>query len=249
MYDELERCASAGYDEVMAGSVWTRTKASAPRETLSREQIVRAALRLLDEEGLAGLSMRKLAERLNAGTTSLYWHVETKDDLVELVIDEVYGEVDIPEPELAGWRNGATLFAHSLRATILRHPWLPAVINTRPSIGPHAMDVGSRGLALFGAAGFKDLEIDFAMSSVMSYVFGITTSEVAWRTMVEESGTSEQEWASTVMAEGLRATEDYPQMQESLNRRNVDPGALMNQSFTFGLESLLDGLEGRLEQS
>jgi AcrR family transcriptional regulator len=233
----------------MAGSVWTRTKASAPRETLSREQIVRAALRLLDEEGLAGLSMRRLAERLKAGTTSLYWHVETKDDLLELVIDEVYGEVDIPEPELAGWRNGATLFAHSLRATILRHRWLPAVINTRPSIGPHAMELGSRALALFGAAGFTDLDVDFAMSSVMAYVFGMTNSEVAWRTMVEESGTSEEEWVSAVMAEGLERTEGHPEMHESLKRRNIDPDQLQNRSFSFGLDSLLDGLESRLAQS
>ena len=108
----------------MKESIWTRQRAAAvpARETLSRQQIVRAAIATLDEEGLAGLSMRKLAAKLGAGATSLYWHVQTKDDLIDLVIDEIYGEVDVPDPDLAGWRNGALLFGHSLRAAILRHP-------------------------------------------------------------------------------------------------------------------------------
>src|SRR6185437_12593794 len=80
----------------MTRSVWSRERpAAAPRETLSRGQIVQAAL-----------------EKLNAGATSLYWHVQTKDDLLELVADEVYSEIDVPEAELAGWRSAVTLFGH-----------------------------------------------------------------------------------------------------------------------------------------
>ena len=59
------------------------------------EQIVQTAMALLDQEGLAGLSMRKLAAKLGAGATSLYWYVETKDDLIDLLIDEIWGEVDV----------------------------------------------------------------------------------------------------------------------------------------------------------
>ncbi|GAA0927097.1 hypothetical protein GCM10009554_07800 [Kribbella koreensis] len=153
-------------------SIWTRERPAPARETLSRAQIVHAAITLLDAEGLQGLSMRKLAARLDSGATSLYWHVQTKDDLIELVIDEVYGEVDLPEPELAGWRPGAILFAHSLRAAIMHHTWLPEVVYTRPSLGPKAMSLGERGRVLFGAAGFADREIDYAMGAVMSYVIG-----------------------------------------------------------------------------
>src|ERR1044072_8786066 len=109
----------------MKDSIWTRERKAAPaRETLSRGQIVKTAMTILDEEGVAGLSMRKLGTRLAAGATSLYWYVDTKDDLVDLLIDEVWGEIDVPEPELAGWRSGALLFGHSLRSAVLRHPWL-----------------------------------------------------------------------------------------------------------------------------
>ena len=156
------------------------------------------AMTTLDTEGLAGLSMRKLAAKLGAGATSLYWHVPTKVDLIDLLIDEIWGEIDVPDPELAGWRNGALLFGHSLRATVLRHPWLPEVMYTRPSIGPNAMTLGSRGLVLFGAAGFTGLDIDYAMGSVMSYVLGTASGEVAVQGEIRKAGQSLEEWAADV---------------------------------------------------
>src|SRR3954468_15562836 len=118
----------------MKESIWTRRPAAPPaRENLTREQIVATAMTPLDTEGLAGLSIRKLAAKLGSGATSLYWHVPTKDDLIDLLIDEVWGEIDIPDSGLAGWRSGLLLFAHSMRSAILRHPWLPEVMYTRPS--------------------------------------------------------------------------------------------------------------------
>lgn len=230
-------------------SIWTRTRPAAPaRETLSRTQIVRTTIELLDSEGLAGLSMRKLAAKLDSGATSLYWHVQTKDDLIDLVIDEIYNEVDVPEPELAGWRGGATLFAHSLRATILRHAWLPDVIYNRPSIGPNAMSLGSRGIILFRAAGFADRDVDYAMSSVMSFVIGSASAEVAVRTTVRKAGQSLEDWTSEVMEMARVNIADQPEMQESLRRRtDRDLNAMTNESFAFGLDALLDGLQAKVK--
>jgi AcrR family transcriptional regulator len=234
----------------MKGSIWTRQRAAAPaRETLSRQQIVQAALATLDEEGLAGLSMRKLAARLGAGATSLYWHVQTKDDLIDLVIDEIYGEVDVPDPELAGWRNGALLFAHSLRAAVLRHPWLPEIVYTRPSLGPNAMSLGSRGVVLFGAAGFTGRDVDQAMSTLMSYVLGSVSSEAAVRTVARKTGQSIEEWTGEVLEQAQGVLGDHPEMQESVQRwAGRDPNAVYNEAFTFGLEIILDGLEARIRK-
>ncbi|MEV6271999.1 TetR/AcrR family transcriptional regulator [Kribbella sp. NPDC051936] len=230
--------------------IWTRErKASPARETLSREQIVAAAMTILDTDGVAGLSMRKLAAKLDAGATSLYWHVPTKDDLVDLLIDEVWGEIDVPEPELAGWRAGALLFGHSLRSAVLRHPWLPEVMYTRPSIGPNAMSLGARGLVLFGAAGFTEHEIDLAMSSVMSYVLGTVSAEVATREMVRKSGRSEDNWVSEIVEQAEAVAGDYPEMQASVRRRTaVGLDAGLTQNFVFGLDALLDGLEARVKR-
>jgi len=234
----------------MKESIWTRQRAAAPvRETLSREQIGRTAMALLDEEGLAGLSMRKLAAKLDAGATSLYWHVPTKNDLIDLLIDEIWGEIDVPDPELAGWRNGALLFGHSLRAAVVRHAWLPEVMYTRPSVGPNAMDLGSRGLVLFGAAGFSEQDVDLAMSSVMSYVLGTASSEVATRDMIKKSGQSVDEWAQDMMHQAEVVAAEHPQMQASVRRRaGKDLNAALTESFAFGLDALLDGLELRVKK-
>jgi AcrR family transcriptional regulator len=230
--------------------IWTRRrKPASARETLSREQIVTAAMAILDTEGLAGLSMRKLAAKLGSGATSLYWHVPTKDDLVDLLIDEVWGEVDVPEPELAGWRAGALLFGHSIRAAVLRHPWLPEVMYTRPSIGPNAMKLGERTMILFRAAGFSDTEVDLAGSSVMSYVLGTVSAEVATREMARKSGRSDDAWVAELRKQAEAVAGDYPGMQESVRRRTavgLDEGLTTN--FVFGLDALLDGLEARVKR-
>jgi AcrR family transcriptional regulator len=232
----------------MRETIWTRQRSAAPaRETLSREQIVKTAMEVLDGEGVTGLSMRKLAARLGAGATSLYWHVPTKDDLVDLLIDQVWGEIDVPEPELAGWRSGALLFGHSLRSAVLRHPWLPEVMYTRPSIGPNAMALGERGLVLFGAAGFTPREVDLAMGSVMSYVLGTASAEVATREMVRKSGRSEESWVSELLEQAQSVATDYPRMQESVRRRtSVNLDSELTGNFVFGLDALLDGLQSRV---
>jgi AcrR family transcriptional regulator len=233
----------------MNDTIWTRErKASPARETLSREQIVKTAMELLDTEGLAGLSMRKLAARLGAGATSLYWHVPTKVDLIDLLIDEVWGEIDVPEPELAGWRSGALLFGHSLRSAVLRHRWLPEVMYTRPSIGPNAMTLGERGLVLFGAAGFSEHEVDLALGSVMSYVLGTVSAEVATREMVRKSGRSEESWVNELLEQAQAVATDYPEMQRSVSRRTVtNLDSSLTESFVFGLDALLDGLQARVK--
>jgi AcrR family transcriptional regulator len=215
---------------------------------LSRAQVVRAAIELLDSEGLAGLSMRKLAERLGAGATSIYWHVETKDDLLEYVIDEIYGEVDVPDADLAGWRSGVILLAHSLRATILRHPWLPEAISSRASIGPNAMSLSQRATGLFRSAGFTGFDLDHAAAALFSYVIGATGSQAAWLATVKASGKTVSEWADEVYAQATEVAKgDYPElMQRIADWKDVDLLQMHSASFSFGLECLLDGFAARL---
>ncbi|MET7276603.1 TetR/AcrR family transcriptional regulator C-terminal domain-containing protein [Kribbella sp. NPDC005582] len=228
-------------------SIWTRQQKAAPaRETLTREQIVRTALEALDAEGLAGLSIRKLAAKLGSGATSLYWHVPTKDDLIDLLIDEVWGEIDIPGPELAGWRSGLLLFAHSMRSVILRHPWLPEVMYTRPSQGPNAMTMGTRGLALIDAAGITGRNADFALGTVMSFVLGNTGAEVATRELARRGGQSLDE----LVAEVRDRTETIadPIMRESARRRTTgDIDGMFYDSFNYGLEIVLEGIAARVK--
>src|SRR5688500_3128895 len=176
-------------------SVWARPRRR--REHLTRERIVAEAVQLLDADGIEALSMRSLGTRLNAGATSIYRHVANKDELIELVVDEVYGELEVPSAGTrSDWRTAATGAAHRLRAMALRHPWVASVLGQvgLSHLGPNVMQMSDRMLAVFETAGFPAEETDQAMSTVIAYVIGMATTEAAYLSMIARSGSTEQEW-------------------------------------------------------
>src|SRR5437763_16953339 len=95
-----------------------------PRDTLTREQIVSAAIDLLDAEGLEGLNMRALGKRLDSAATAVYWHVGSKDNLIALAGDQVWNEVALPDLAAVDWRTAAASMATDLHAMLTRHRWL-----------------------------------------------------------------------------------------------------------------------------
>ena len=123
------------------------------KEPISREAIVAAAVQLLDREGLAALSMRRLAEELGTGAASLYWHVGSKDGLLDLVLDQVIGEVPIPDPDPPRWREQLKEVARAQRAISLRHPSIVRISIGRIPMGPNALRFSERVLALLRAGG------------------------------------------------------------------------------------------------
>ena len=123
------------------------------REPISREAIVAAAIQLLDREGLTALSMRRLGEQLGAGAASLYWHVGSKDGLLDLVLDELIGEVEIPDADPARWQEQLKETAKSQRRVSLRHPYLVRVSIGRIPMGPNALRCSERTLAILRAGG------------------------------------------------------------------------------------------------
>jgi AcrR family transcriptional regulator len=240
-------------------SVWARPRRK-ERSTLTREQIVTQAIQLLDGEGIEALSMRKLAARLDVGATSLYWHVANRDELIELVVDEVYGELDLPDAAVAGtridvaeWRAATRRYAHSIRATVLRHPWVVSVVEylVTSYLGPNLTRVTERLLALFEAAGFEQLrEAERAVSILSSYVLGVATAEAAWRNWMARHGQTEQEWMSAAKAVADTTTEGYERVKkvvaEYATFDYADPQKAMDEDFDYGLDVMLDGLQVRL---
>ncbi len=232
-------------------SVWTRTRRTGrDRPALSQQQIVAAALRLLDEEGLGALSMRTLGARLDAGAASLYRHVANKDELIELVVDEVYGELEVPGPPGPdGWRPAVVAAAGSLRAMALRHPWVVSVLGQvgLARLGPNLGRQSERLLAVFSSAGLDAAGADLAMSALVAYVTGMATSEVAYQSLREQSGQSEDAWRDS-LKQAVEGTADaHPLVVESL-RANEDksPRQLQDDYFDYGLQLMLDGLQQRL---
>ncbi|MFI8453940.1 TetR/AcrR family transcriptional regulator C-terminal domain-containing protein [Kitasatospora sp. NPDC101447] len=229
-------------------SVWARRQPEPDQPALSRAAIVREAIAMLDADGIDALSMRKLAARLNAGATSLYRHVATKDELMELAVDEVFGEMALPAAGSPDWRAAAAEAAEGFRATALRHPWLSSVLGQAglAYLGPNLLAFSERLGALFTAAGFP--EPARAIETLLAFVIGMSTTEAAWLTTVARSGETEAEFIARLMPAALEATADYAHLSGAYTAAAAipDPVEIRNSKFCYGLEVVLDGLALRL---
>ncbi|RSM84306.1 TetR family transcriptional regulator [Kibdelosporangium aridum] len=209
-----------------------------PRETLTKEQIVRTAIDLLDSEGLAGLNMRNLGARLNSAATAVYWHVKSKDNLVILAGDEVWREISLPATE--PWREAASSMAHGLYSMLTRHPWLVTCMSTHPIHGPGKMRHDDHALAVYEAAGFVGTDADWALSTVFLFVLGQAMGHAA---QVEADLRAQRDGKSAdVSAEVVALAQQFPRLKARLETYADEP----DRSFEFGLETILDGLETRL---
>ena len=141
-------------------------------DTLTREQIVTAAIDLLDTEGLEGLNMRALGKRLGSAATAVYWHVGSKDNLIALAGDQVWNEIALPDLTAIDWRTAATSMATDLYAMLTRHPWLVQAFGSFLVYGPGKARHDDHSLAVYEAAGFTGARADQAAATVFTFVLG-----------------------------------------------------------------------------
>ncbi|GAA3443971.1 TetR/AcrR family transcriptional regulator [Planomonospora venezuelensis] len=218
-----------------AGGVWLRPAGRARREAppLSRDRIVEEAVAILDEEGAGGLTMRRLAERLGTGSTTLYWHVRTKDDVLDLALDAIFAEVPIPRGESRGWRADVTALINEWRATLLRHPWSAALLG-RPMLGPNVLARSEFLYAALLGAGITGPHLTAAAYGLSNYVIGSALMQATWPADTEQA-------VRRAAGERLRADrERYPVLAEHgplVADDDRDGG------FALGLAWLLDGIE------
>lgn len=223
----------------MPESIWFREDARPRRPRLSRERIVTAAVGLLDAEGVTGFSMRALAARLQAGTMSLYEYVRSKEDVLDLALDEVFSEIGEPSAD-GTWREILTGHLTRSRAVMRRHPWMPALIATRPLLGPNAL-AGSR--AVYGALareGLRPPELTAAIGTLSSYLYGFVASENTWWATVRTPA-ADAELRARVAAH-LRAHEAELGHQARVDDADFDT------HFLLGLNLILDGIAARLPE-
>ncbi|HEY1358333.1 MAG TPA: TetR/AcrR family transcriptional regulator [Thermoleophilaceae bacterium] len=147
------------------------------RDPLTQEAIVDAALKVLDAEGLDGLSMRRVAEELDTGAASLYWHVGSKDGLLDLIFDRVISEQEVPDPEPERWREQLKEVARTMREAILRHRDVVRISIGRVPMGPHALEYSERVLAILRAGGVPDQLAVVGLHLLTSVINGFTIDE------------------------------------------------------------------------
>ena len=210
-----------------------------PRASLTREAIVVAAAEILDEGGVDGLTMRSVAHRLDAGTMSLYRHVDGRDELLDLVVARLVA--DIPERVPTGdWRADLATFARDVRAVLLRRPNLTVLMTSRAAPGSGSLGTLDRALELLRDAGFSPQGAVFANHALGNYVAGAALWEA-----VGLDGTTGEERARRVRAAAEAVAhvpaDRYPNVAWAAG--SLFAGTA-DDRFEAGLAALLDGLAG-----
>jgi AcrR family transcriptional regulator len=217
--------------------------------TLTREQIVAAAIDLLDAEGLEGLNMRALGKRLGSAATAVYWHLDNKDDLVALAGDTVWHEIALPDLTALDWRTAATAMATELYAMLTRHTWLVQAFGSFVVYGPGKARYDDHSIALFEAAGFTGAQADQATTAVFTYVLGNALGAAAAATLTRKlsrAGGNAEERLRERMAKARDIATRFPRLRVRLDTAAADYAEPPEHSFEFGLRAVLDGLEAEL---
>lgn len=170
------------------------------RDPLTPEAIAKAGLEVLDSDGLAGFSMRRVAEKLDTGAASLYWHVGSKDGLLDLILEDVMEEQveNLPVPDPENWQEQLKEVARAMRRTILAHRDIVQVSIGRIPMGPNALRLSEGVLAILRAGKVPD---ELAVQSyllLLSAVNGFTVDEAGFDDAKEESAPPIEELAGMV---------------------------------------------------
>ncbi|MFF3336788.1 TetR/AcrR family transcriptional regulator C-terminal domain-containing protein [Streptomyces sp. NPDC002888] len=207
------------------------------RPAFSREAITAAAVALADAEGLEAVTMRRVAAQVGAGVMSLYSYASDKETLLELMVDHVSGELPTSGALTGDWRADLKAIAHLQRVNMLRHPWLPAALSTRRSLGPNTLAFLEHALAALrptGLDGAAKLEV---FAQLTAFVAGHVGHEImqAAATQSPDRVAAEARYLATVAADGR-----HPELAEALSApvRALTPEA----TFTRFLNRLIDGL-------
>ncbi|MFE1318591.1 TetR/AcrR family transcriptional regulator [Kitasatospora phosalacinea] len=217
--------------------------AQTPSRALTRECIAAAALRVLEREGLAGLSMRKVAAEVGAQAASLYWHVRNKEEILDLLGDAVIADAELP-PRTGDWREEYLEYGRRYRALLLAKRDAAKVVAGRLSTGPRVLAVLEDQLDRLRAAGFTDADAAMASYLLSAYVQGFVLQEQSPLSAAEAAGAGRGQ-AARAAGDVFRAlpAEDYPNLV-ALADDLVDPD--MDTRFEFGLQRIADGLAALL---
>lgn len=221
-----------------------------PKQKLSVDAIVDAAIELADAGGLDALSMRGLARRLGLGAMSLYTYVPGRNELITLMVDQVLGRAVLPELP-ADLRSRLMTIAEVAYAEYRAHPWLLDVGGLRPWLGPHSADRFEWQLSALEGLGLDDVEMDQTVALLNGFAASTARAAHDVRSAERESGMSELEWwkANAETLGTLMAGREYPIASRvgtaagEAYQAATDP----QRQFDFGLGCIIDGLVSRCE--
>jgi AcrR family transcriptional regulator len=209
------------------------------RAPLSRERVLRAAIALADEGGFESLTMRKLAGELGVEAMSLYNHVAGKDDLLDGMVDLVFGEIE-PPPTDVDWKTAMRRRAVSTREALGRHRWAIGLMEGRTNHGPANLALHNAVLGCLRTAGFSLEATVHAYSALDAYIYGFALQE---RDMSSETAGDFAAEAQRQMHAYQDVLADYPYLVEVVGGHVASSGYDYAGEFVFGLDLILDALD------
>jgi AcrR family transcriptional regulator len=226
------------------------SRTEAGRSGLTVKEIVTTAMEIADAEGADALSMRNVAGRLGMGTMSLYTHVPSKMDLIDLMFDTAYGElyetVESPSQQLGGWRGALRFIAHRNWDLYHRHPWMLQLATGRSILGPHAVLKYEAELRPLDQLGLSDVEMDAVLTLLLTHVEGTARAQAMRDRTQQDTGMTEEEWwvAHAPLLDKLINPTRFPVATRVGTAAGQEYQGAMSPEFAFhfGLERIVDGI-------
>src|SRR5688500_13876757 len=223
----------------------TSQPATEPRARLNKERVLRTAVALADREGLGSLSMRKLADELGSGAMSLYHYVPNKEQLLDGIVDIVFGEIEPPSTDV-DWKTAMRKRAISTREALRRHPWAIGLMEGRTNHGPANLRLHDAVLGCLRAAGFS-LEMTVHAYAVQdAYIYGFALQE---QDMSAESADDFAAEAQRQMREYEAVLAEYPHLVEVVGGHVAKAGYDYATEFLFGVDLLLPAPHKRRDEA
>lgn len=232
-------------------SLWERLErpVNAPRApALSPGRIASVAVGIADAEGIDAVTMRRLATELEVAPMAAYRYVSGKDDVLELMVDTVYGDLKVPD-DPSDWRETMRALAVHTRELVLTHPWLAQLSSPKAMFAPtpNRLAIAERALVALDAAGLSAELSMTVFDTVNSYVYGSAYTEVAMQLLMKGQGWTDTDEVKTAMAPEflwLMGTGRYPAYLRSVTTGG--PSTEPQAKFERGLDCVLDGIGARM---
>jgi AcrR family transcriptional regulator len=206
------------------------------RVPLSRERVLQGALDLADVGGIGSLTIRSLARELGVKPMSVYYHVANKEQILDGIVDLVFGEIELPSPQ-GVWRAEMRRRAISARAVLKRHPWVMGLLPSRTIPGPAALRHHDAVIGTLRAAGFSVEMTAHAYALLDSYMYGFATQEAS----LPFKGLESVAEVTAPLPHPVPADE-YPHLIEMATQHILQPTYLFGDEFELGLTVILDAL-------
>ncbi len=223
-------------------------------EPLSKERVLRTAVELAARDGIEAVSMRKLADELGAGAMSLYYYVPNKDELLDGMVDIVFGEIELPSPA-DDWKTALRRRAIATREVLNRHRWAVGLMESRATPGLASLRLHDAVLGCLREGGFSIETAIQAYSVQDAYIYGFALQEKSLPFETAEESTAivdEQVREFAELAEerefGAMADE-FPYLAEVVAGHVAKVGYDFTAAFEYGLDLILDALEQRRDEA